>query len=54
MQTLTLKPKMARRAMLFSRTNTMLSIPMLASMISVQKPDYVSIKRIKLEKPGRY
>jgi uncharacterized membrane protein len=34
----TLKPAMARRAMLFSRTNTMLSIPMLASMISVQNP----------------
>jgi uncharacterized membrane protein len=33
-----LKPAMARRAMLFSRTNTMLSIPMLASMISVQNP----------------
>ncbi len=33
-----LKPTMARRAMLFSRTNTMLSIPMLASMISVQNP----------------
>lgn len=32
------KPKAARRAMLFSRTNTMLSIPMLASMISVQNP----------------
>ena len=32
------KPACARRAMLFSRTNTMLSIPMLASMISVQNP----------------
>ena len=32
------KPKAARTAMLFSRTNTMLSIPMLASMISVQNP----------------
>ncbi|PHZ86210.1 urate hydroxylase PuuD [Paremcibacter congregatus] len=31
-----LKPKMARRAMLFSRTNTLLSIPMLFSMISAQ------------------
>ncbi len=32
------KPKAGRRAMLFSRTNTMLSIPMLYSMISVQNP----------------
>ncbi len=32
------KPAAARKAMLFSRTNTMLSIPMLASMISVQNP----------------
>ncbi len=30
------KPKSARRAMLFSRTNTLLSIPMLFSMISGQ------------------
>ncbi len=30
------KPAAARRAMLFSRTNTMLSIPMLFSMISAQ------------------
>jgi uncharacterized membrane protein len=32
------KPASARKAMLFSRTNTMLSIPMLASMISAQNP----------------
>jgi len=32
------KPAAGRRAMLFSRTNTMLSIPMLFSMISVQNP----------------
>ena len=32
------KPAAARKAMLFSRTNTMLSIPMLASMISAQNP----------------
>lgn len=32
------KPAMARRAMLFSRTNTLLSIPMLFSMISYQNP----------------
>lgn len=32
------KPKAGRRAMLFSRTNTLLSIPMLYSMISVQNP----------------
>ena len=30
------KPKSARRAMLFSRTNTMLSLPMLWAMISAQ------------------
>lgn len=30
------KPAAARRAMLFSRTNTMLSIPMLYSMVSAQ------------------
>ena len=30
------KPKAARTAMLFSRTNTMLSIPMLYSMVSAQ------------------
>lgn len=30
------KPKAGRRAMLFSRTNTLLSIPMLFSMISAQ------------------
>ena len=32
------KPAAGRKAMLFSRLNTMLSIPMLASMISVQNP----------------
>lgn len=30
------KPKAARRAMLFSRTNTLLSIPMLYAMVSAQ------------------
>ena len=30
------KPKAARTAMLFSRTNTMLSIPMLYAMVSAQ------------------
>jgi len=30
------KPKSARKAMLFSRTNTMLSIPMLYAMVSAQ------------------
>ncbi len=32
------KPAAGRRAMLFSRTNTLLSIPMLFSMISAQNP----------------
>jgi len=32
------KAKAGRRAMLFSRTNTLLSIPMLFAMISVQNP----------------
>lgn len=35
-----LKPKAARKAMLFSRTNTMLSIPMLFSMVSYQNNFY--------------
>lgn len=34
------KKKSARRAMLFSRTNTMLSIPMLFCMVSAQNPWY--------------
>ncbi|RMF09990.1 MAG: hypothetical protein D6763_06700 [Alphaproteobacteria bacterium] len=34
------KPKAARTAMLFSRTNTMLSIPMLFSMVSMQNNFY--------------
>lgn len=33
-----LKPAAARKAMLFSRTNTMLSIPMLYCMVSGQNP----------------
>jgi len=33
-----LKPAAARTAMLFSRTNTMLSIPMLYCMVSQQNP----------------
>jgi uncharacterized membrane protein len=32
------KPAAARKAMLFSRTNTMLSIPMLYCMVSGQNP----------------
>jgi len=32
------KPAAGRRAMLFSRTNTLLSIPMLFAMVSVQNP----------------
>jgi uncharacterized membrane protein len=35
-----LKPKSARKAMLFSRINTMLSIPMLFSMVSYQNNFY--------------
>lgn len=35
-----LKPKAARTAMLFSRTNTLLSIPMLFSMVSYQNNFY--------------
>ncbi len=34
------KKKAARTAMLFSRTNTMLSIPMLYAMVSVQQNIY--------------
>lgn len=34
------KPKAARTAMLFSRTNTLLSIPMLFSMVSMQNNFY--------------
>ena len=34
------KPKAARTAMLFSRTNTMLSIPMLYAMVSAQNYGY--------------
>jgi uncharacterized membrane protein len=35
-----LKPKSARKAMLFSRTNTLLSIPMLYGMIAAQNPPF--------------
>lgn len=35
------KKKSARTAMLFSRTNTMLSIPMLFGMVSAQNPWYL-------------
>lgn len=34
------KPKSARTAMLFSRTNTLLSIPMLYGMIAAQNPPF--------------
>lgn len=34
------KPASARRAMLFSRTNTMLSIPMLYGMVAFQNPPF--------------
>ena len=34
------KPKSARKAMLFSRTNTLLSIPMLYGMIAAQNPPF--------------
>ena len=34
------KPASARRAMLFSRTNTLLSIPMLYGMIAYQNPPF--------------
>ena len=36
----TLKPKSARKAMLFSRTNTLLSIPMLYGMVAYQNPPF--------------
>ena len=35
------KPKSARKAMLFSRTNTLLSIPMLYGMIAAQNAPFV-------------
>ena len=34
------KPKAARKAMLFSRTNTLLSIPMLYGMVAFQNPPF--------------
>ncbi|MCY4231764.1 MAG: urate hydroxylase PuuD, partial [Alphaproteobacteria bacterium] len=34
------KPQAARRALLFSRTNTMLSIPMLYGMLAAQNPPF--------------
>jgi len=34
------KPKAARKAMLFSRTNTLLSIPMLYGMVAAQNPPF--------------
>ena len=34
------KPKSARKAMLFSRTNTLLSIPMLYGMVAAQNPPF--------------